>query len=371
MRRALRRFYVVTVLVLAVAGLVTLALLQPVLGTRTDFSVYNTRWNGASALAVAIHGTGSFVPTLDVDVEDGEMTLVQKSFADFDVPPRGTSLVLLGPAVPPTPEEAAWLRGFVRGGGRLLLADDFGAGNAFLEALGSASRFSGLPMMDLAFARHPAFAVAASFEPHPVTAGAREAVLDRPTALRESPDAAVLARTGASAWLDRDGDALPDPREPRGPFAWLAVERVGEGEVLILSDPSLLINGMAAAGDNARLRDGVVAWLTQDGRRVLVDESHHDYADPLKLLGTTLRRLPAPARLGLALAASALFLVLALVPQGRALLRRPAWTRRALERLLPPPPPPPARDLVAKVLERHPDWDENALRRILAAGDKP
>lgn len=369
MRRALKRFYAVAAVAIAAGLLVTLSLVQPVLGTRADFSIYNTRWNGASGLAAELYGGGALLPSYSVSLEDEEVTIVQRSFAEFDLEPAATSLVLLGPAAPPTPEEAEWLRGFVHGGGRLLLADDFGAGNAFLAAVGAASRFDGGLLMDLSFAREPSFVVAASIEPHPVTNGAREAVLDVPTALIPAADALVLARSGGSAWLDLDGDGVPGRDDPRGAFPWLALERVGEGAVLLLSDPSLLINGMREPADNARIAAGVVAWLTEDARRVLVDESHRDIADPLKLAGATLRRVPPVLRVGLALAASGVFLLMALKPPGRRLLRSPAWVSRVAGRLLPPEPEP-ERDVVAKVLERHPEWDENALRAMLTARGK-
>jgi hypothetical protein len=364
MRRALRRFYLTTFLALAVATLVTLSLLQPVFGTRADFSIYNGRWNGARDLAADLYGSGALLPGFSVSLGDegGEgVTIVQRSFAEFDLDPRATSLVLLGPAQPPNAEEGAWLRAFVEGGGRVLLADDFGAGDAHLAALGAGARFDGGLVLDLSFVKRPAFVVAADVAPHPATQGVREVVLAHATALREGPATAVLARTGPSSWIDEDGDGLRDAGEAGGPFPWLAVEPVGAGEVLLLSDPSVLINGMGGLADNAALRAAIIAWLTEGGRSVLIDESHHAHVDPVKVLGATLR-------VALALGVAAAFLLFALGPSLRIAPRQTA--RRLLRRLLPEPPPP-ARDLLAQVRERHPDWDENTLRAILAAKDAP
>ena len=368
MKRALRRFYAVTALILGVGALVTLSLLQPVVGTRADFSIFNARWNGASGMAARLYGEDAFLPGFSVRLDDEGVTIVRSSFADFDLDPRAASLVLLGPATAPTAEEAAWLRAFVRGGGRVMVADDFGAGNAFLEAMGAHSRFAGEPVLDLGYARRPEFAVAQDLAPHPVTAGVREVVLDRPTLLELGPSAVALGRTSPSSWTDADGDRLPDADEPLGPFPWLAAEPVGEGEVLLLADPSVLINGMLPVGDNAAFLTGVVRWLAEGERGVLVDESHAAYQDALKLAGTRLRSMPEGLRAALALGAAALFLALALGGAPRR-LRVAEPVRRLAARLLPAPPP--ERDLVKQARERHPDWDENALRRILSAGGKP
>lgn len=369
MRRTLRRFYAVAALVLVVAGLVFLSLLQPVVGTRTDFSIYNGRWNGASGLAVDIQGYDALIPGFSVETGESGVTLVQKSLTDFEPDPRAMSLVVLGPATPPTAEEGRWLRRFVEEGGRVLLADDVGTGNEFLQALGSPSRFDPRLVLDLVYAKRPEFPVASDLAPHPALGGAREVVLDRAGSLREGPGATVLARTGPASWIDVDGDLVPDQDEPRGPFPWLAVETLGRGEILLLSDPSLLVNGMREAGDNAAARAGIVAWLTEGGRGVLIDESHHDYPDPVRLASATLRQVPLGLRVGVAAGVAALILVLVAYPP-RGLLARPlAHARRLGSRLLPSAPPAEP-DLVALALERHPGWDENTLRRIRSSWGK-
>ncbi|HVL49254.1 MAG TPA: DUF4350 domain-containing protein [Candidatus Thermoplasmatota archaeon] len=365
MRRATGRFYALTALVLVVAALVTAALMQPIVGTRTDFSLFNTRWNGASGFAAEAHGAGGLVPAFDVAEDDGNLSIVHRSFAEFAPDPGGASLVVLGPGSDPNEEEAAWLRQFVRAGGRALVADDFGRGNAFLEAIGAKTRFAGDALAGLAYARSPGFVVSANFTAHPLVEGVSESVLSFPTALDLGGSATSLARTDGSTWLDRDRDLERDAGEQAGPFTWIAVERVGAGEVLIVADPSVFVNGLRPLGDNARLASNAIAWLAIDGRRILIDESHRDYPDPVRFLGASLRALPETWRLGLAVGGFLAFVAFASV-DGRALARRP---RAALERLLGrllPPARPRTRDLVAEARKRHPDWDESALTDILA-----
>ncbi|MHB8603775.1 MAG: DUF4350 domain-containing protein [Thermoplasmatota archaeon] len=364
MNHSLRRFYTLSALVVVVAGLVTVALLQPIVGTRTDFSIYNAQWNGSSEAARDLYGMGNLLPTFAVSLEEGNTTVVQRSFADFSVDARSTSLVLIGPGSAPDAAEAAWLAAFVHRGGRVLIADDFGKGNTFLAAMGASSRFDGGLLADLSFMKAPAFVVAANFTPDPVTDGLHQIVLDDPTALRVGANTTVLATTDTSSWIDTNRDGVLDGQESAASRVWLARERVGAGEVLLVSDPSVFINAMRPYGDDARFVHNAVAWLTEGGRKVLVDESHHDYTDPLKLLGATLRPMPTALRLGLAFGAAAIFLLLVSGRASRVPASALAAVRRAASWLLPEPKAPET-DLVAAVKRRHPDWDEKTLRDVL------
>lgn len=369
MRPGLRRFYVVAALVLAVSGLVSLALLQPVVGTRTDLSIYNTNWDGASRLAGDLYASDALLPAFSVSVQGDETEVAHRSFASFELDPATTTLLILGPTKPPSDEEAARLARFVEDGGRLVVADDIGSGDAFLEAAGAETRFDGRALLDLAFAKDPHFVVTTAISAHPLTAGVDELVLDYATVLRPGPDATVLAETEGSAWLDTDLDEAKDPGEPAGPFPLIATEPVGQGTVAIVADPSLYINGMREVADDGALVQATVAWMTDDGRQVLIDEAHRDYPDPVRFLGVRLAALPPVLRHGLALAALGGFLTVALGSPERWL--RAAWERARgpLERLFPPPEGTP-QDPVEVVLDRHPEWGQSTLQDIVVAWEE-
>ena len=55
MRRRLRKGYIAIALMMATVGLFLVAMLSPVLSTSTDFSIYNSGWNGTSSLAVSTY----------------------------------------------------------------------------------------------------------------------------------------------------------------------------------------------------------------------------------------------------------------------------------------------------------------------------
>lgn len=371
MASALRRFYVLAALVLVVAGLVFLALLQPIVGTRTDFSIYNTRWNGASGVAADLYAQGGLVPAFDVTFAGDAVEVSHRSFAEFTLDAATSALLVIGPDQDVTPAEARWLAAFVQGGGLVVVADDFGSGNQFLSALGATTRFVPAPMRDLAFSKNPDFVVVADFAVSPLTQGVDEAVLDFPGALVPGPAAIVLAQSSPSSWLDGNRNDRLDGAEETGPFPWMATEAVGAGQLILISDPSILINGMQGLADNSVILANLEAQLAGRAGGVLIDESHRSYPDPVHVSGARLQELGAGGRVALGIAGFALFLVATTRDPLRPLRPAVALLRRTAARLAGSPEAAARPDVVATVLARHPDWDENTLRGILLERDGP
>lgn len=361
MKRSLRRFYLVLGLFALSGALVFLSLMTPIVGTRADFSVYNGGWNGASAIGRELAGAGGFNPLFSVLEDEEGYRILPVALAATPLDPRNDSLVILGPTTDFSPADVAHVRAFVEGGGTLLLADDFGTANQLLEGLGAGARFDGTPALDFAFAKRPEFTVAIEFADHPATDGVERVLLNYPTALRPGNGTRVLANTTDAAWLDADGDGLRGANEPGGPFGWLGTEEIGQGTVVLLSDPSVLINGMRPFGDNERLADNLLLFVRGGKEGVVVDESHRLGFDALSV-GVALRELSPGLRL-LAVAVPAGLLWLAFTGKLGAPLR---LLRSLLDRMLAPEEERIARaDLVARVRQRHPDWDESTLRDIL------
>ena len=102
----------------------TVALFVHLSATDAEFSRYNPSWNGTSAFFSALDERGA------VGVDD-PAALGGRANA---------TLLVVAPGRAPTADEAAAYRAFVRSGGTLVLADDFGAGNALLAAVGSGMR---------------------------------------------------------------------------------------------------------------------------------------------------------------------------------------------------------------------------------------
>ena len=82
-----------------------------------------------------------------------------------------------------------------------------------------------------------------------------------------------IARSSSFSFLDIDNDEFADGDEPRGPFTVLAQTRVGGGELILLSDPSLLINSMLKSGDNAVFLDNLTKILGEE-TLIFIDDMH-------------------------------------------------------------------------------------------------
>lgn len=349
---------------LAVATAVALAVGASTSGSA--FGVYNPRWDGASDLrGVAADAGAEARVTLDAD---GYRT----------AGPEGTVAVVLSPDRAYGPAAAAGVREFVRSGGTLVVAEDFGPhGNELLAAVGASARVDGALLRDERSAyRTPVMPVATGVADHPLTAGVKQLTLNHGTAVRPN-GATVLASTSTVAYRDADRDGVPDPGEEPGPHPVATVERVGEGRVVVLGDPSLLINAMLDRPGNRRL----AANLFSGSDRALLDYARAERLPPLAVAVVSLRRSP------LAGAAVGTAGVLALVAWGRRFGRAaegPSATDDAAgatggadavvrgdgaepDDTGGPPTAPDREALVAYLRERHPDWPGDRVERVVDA----
>ena len=235
-------------------GLVVLigavALFVHLSSTDAEFSRYNPSWNGTSAYFSALDGRGA------VAVDD-PAALAGRANA---------TLLVVAPGRLLTADEAAAYAAFVRSGGTLVVADDFGAGNALLAAAGSTMRLDQRNLSSIERAYElPGAPLGFPVADAPLAAGLSTVVFDHPVAVTGG---APFLETSRLSWMDDDGNGRPDENESLGRFALAASEEVGAGRVVAVGDASLFINAMQGlrVGDNALL----LARLVPDG--VLVDE---------------------------------------------------------------------------------------------------
>lgn len=381
MPRRLRRFYALALSIGVGATLLGLSLVVPVVSTTTDFSIYNSGWNGTSRLAVKTYKAGVFVPTLALRSSGTEVDPVVRSLSAAGVDPARGTIIIIGPSKGFSKADGAFVQSFLANGGLVVLADDFGTGNSLLGQLNTTSRFTGKLVIDLAFEKKPEFAVAYNFYgPHELLSNVSLLLLNYPTAIIPSRNATVLATTSSASWMDMDGDEFRDSNEPAGPFPLLTVERVGKGTLVLLSDPSVLINSMSERLDNGVFVDNLLAFASKGRSQVLIDESHRNFFDPIGFSVSLSGRLSDGAKLGAVLLAVAVFFMATtdIVPRTWRLARRSAsraW--RALSRVFSREPTPRGADtfmsdeeLLEKVLERHPDWKRGVLARLIRLIDR-
>ena len=108
----------------------------------TDFSIYNTGWNGASEFKERFESQGANISTIV-----GSSNVLNRLNSTEMGGSRG-ALIILGPAVHYDFTEALAILMYAINGGRVLIADDFGTANDILDMF---SVFLGLmAQMDLA-----------------------------------------------------------------------------------------------------------------------------------------------------------------------------------------------------------------------------
>lgn len=198
-----------------------------------DYGVTSDAWNGLSSFAAVAEYAGARVSGVDV-VDLGEM---------------GSSDVLV--LVHPTRElDDEALLAWVRGGGRLLVADDIGSSDRLARAFGL-TRGGFDARHRPALQDNRALPILSPVGEHRLSEGVRTVVANHPATLR--------------------GDGLPVFAFDDGAGLLFDLS-LGEGTAVFLSDPSTLINLMLPIGDNAVMARNMVTYLCEDvdGCRLVV-----------------------------------------------------------------------------------------------------
>ncbi|MFC1948721.1 DUF4350 domain-containing protein [Chloroflexota bacterium] len=187
--------------------------------------------------------------------------------------PRETTLMLI-PYIELSDEDVSKVKRFLNDGGILLLADDYGYGNNVLEYLELSLRFSNAALLDPLFCyKNQRMPRVTDFIPEVEESGIQVVMLNHGTALTGVDEAKVIAWSSSNSFLDVNGDESRNTDEPGGPFPIAARYRFGKGTVVIVSDPSIMINSVVSRDDNYSF----IEYLTSpDGQQssILIDTSH-------------------------------------------------------------------------------------------------
>jgi hypothetical protein len=196
-----------------------------------DYLPDNPEWNGLGDLFALARGLG-MEPELRAEI-------VWDELGDDAV------LLVLYPRAPL--DEAAFV-GYLQGGGRLLLADDFGSADALLARL-ALTRHTGPATAARFYEDNPDLPLAVPLGEHELTSDVGAVVTNHPAWLRGD-----LA--GVLGFSARD--------------IVCATGTVGAGTVVVLSDPSVLINNMLELGGNLSFATNLLRYLGRPGVRLVV-----------------------------------------------------------------------------------------------------
>ncbi|MFB6227414.1 MAG: DUF4350 domain-containing protein [Halobacteriales archaeon] len=325
------------------------------------FGAYNPAWDGASDLREIGTDAGA-------DVEIVRNVGNDSAYAIGD--PNDTIAVVLSPDQAYTPAEADRVRAFVEAGGTLLVAEDVGSrGNDLLAATGATARVDGGLLRDERnHFRAPALPVAGNVSEHNLTDGVEGLTLNYGTPV-EPGAASTLVRTSEFGYVDRNGNEELDDAETLRSYPVVTVEPVGNGQVIAVGDPSLLINAMVEREGNRAFVENALG--AHD--RVLLDYSHTANIPPLRLALLVFRETPPLQALVGMLGVGGIALWVrgdterlrdrletiaarASVPGfDRTLARNDSERRPGLSRA----------ELREYLAERHPEWDEDRIERVI------
>ena len=254
---------IITILITFIISLMCVSLFPSV----QAFMQYNTLWNGLRHSLNALNAN-------TVDTSNG--------FPQID----SNNVLVCIPYLQYSDSELEQLKDFVNSGGTLMVMDDFGFGNDILTYLGIGCRFSGAPLLDPLYCyKNQSFPEIMDFSTA-VSRNVKEVVLNHATALLNIDNSLVIARSSASSYLDRNGNGSWDEGELQGPLPVAAKMRQGNGTIILVSDPGILINSMLVKDDNLLFIKTLTGSDINSGE-ILVDTSHL-IRDPMEITKTKL-----------------------------------------------------------------------------------
>jgi hypothetical protein len=225
-----------------------------------DYDVSNERWNGLSTLDALARGMG--------------LEVVQRSELQWNDLERGDILFLLYPTCGERCTSAvnqAHLITFLRNGGRVLLADDFGKADEALGALGIVRGPGGAARAETFWDAQPFAPVAFPVDRHhPLAENVDELTTNHPSvwrAMRGGPEAVIGFGDGSTV---------------------VAAVNMLDGRLVALSDPSVLINRMLEFPGNLAFAVNTVRWLErpyETQRLVIMTGEISLYGTPSRMLG--------------------------------------------------------------------------------------
>lgn len=226
-----------------------------------EFSQYNTGWNGTSGFF-----SGLDRHRVERISDTGQLA----------TPRTNATLLIIAPSRTPGPEEISAYRSFLGQGNRIVLADDFGTGNAILKGL--KSRISILPgnlsSMDRGYSDLYSV-IAYRSETGNLPADVNSVLLNRPAALAGGTP---MLSSSVMSWIDLNGNRKIDDDEQLGSYEVMASDPLFGDRLIVLSDPSVFINTMTDAGepyDNRML----IHNLTAGDGPLLIDETNSRTSD--------------------------------------------------------------------------------------------
>jgi hypothetical protein len=336
----------------------SIALLVFASTSTAGFSPYNANWDG----------TGEFRELADSHSE----SVVAPDIDQYDtIEPNTTTAFVFAPERAYNTTAIAKVREFVEAGGTLVVAGNYGPhGNNLLLEVGATAQFEGRVLRDERHNfRSPAMPIANNISSHQLLTGVDALTLNYGTAI-EPEEATPIANTSEFGYLDQNGSTTLGEDAELQQYPVVTTESVGEGTVVVVGDPSLFINSMLGETDNTKF----ATTLIEHRPVTLLDQSHTSSPPPLVATLLLVRSSPVVAAGILSLLVGFIAAISNRFGQHGA-PRWKQWIAKIQSTLTPPvsqshsatiqSPRADKEALIAQLRERHPDWDDDRIDRVI------
>jgi len=306
------------------AGAVVVILLIRFSPPNDDFNLDNPFWNGLKDFKRQTEASSlDYIPDI--------------TYIPF---PSQTSLFIIGPSGPYSEKEILSLSRYLKAGGTVILADDFGSGNFILKGLGLKTRFSHHLVIDPLF-RGKSSVLAKSVDFFGPLANIRNLMFNYPTSLQfEMGEGKIIATSTSFSFFDDNLNGEKDKDENEGPFPMIAEIKYGAGKIYLISDSSLFINSMLGEEENQKLLQTIIK-----DKKIFIDISHHPKGLLPKLKDAEIMIYQIASRFEVRYS---IFLVLVISV---------VWLKFKQEKVR-------FEEDIQSILQRHPSWDENTLVKL-------
>jgi len=265
-------------LLLITLTVVTVVAVGIVMSTSSSaFGAYNPEWEGTSSLRQEATDVGAEPVVATNTTEYGRVN------------PNESVAIILSPDSAYSGEDVARVQQFVQEGGTLVVAEDFGEQtNRLLSLLNARARVDGRLLRDeQRHYRSPEFPVAPDITPHTLTGSMEQLTLNHGTAVQPN-GARVLVNSSSLSYLDTNRNGMLNGGEQLDSYAVVTVETIGQGRVIVVSDPSIFINAMLERPGNRQFARA----LLSGHETVLLDYSHGGEVPPLTAAVLTVQQSP-------------------------------------------------------------------------------
>ena len=193
-----------------------------------DYDIAHTGWNGLSTLSALAQGSG--------------LQVIQEQVIDWEELDSNDLLVLLYPT---SQLDANHVTDFIRNGGRVLIADDYGTGSSLFSKLGGL-RSDAVVNADMYHDNQSFAPIARPSGRHELSQNVFELTSNHPSTIRNLQ--------GMESVFEFNGGA-----------SLVAAGSIGVGRYVALADPSILINRMLQFEGNLQFSINLLRYLTRPG----------------------------------------------------------------------------------------------------------